>query len=310
MPNRTPLTQPLPEAKSCALHARLIPAATSRRGRKPAREAGGGAAAGRRAWVVCLCALLVLCGARVGLAKGRDKAASPRAANAKAAKLKAAKLMDERLSAQYLLDKDVDEIDGRRMRRKLRLLLVRQGVRDFLAVVRKAEGGEPNLMVGGCRAKSLKYHPAVTLPKSCWFRGRVSYWKFSTAAGSFQLTFSNWRRLAPFLELPDFSETSQALAALELIRRGGGAAGATTPRGLAIKRRIQKGFLQLLKGDVESALCLASYDWASSSCSPLPANAKLAYAEMAAAMRRSRAQTLTAGTATRRRDAPPRVRAR
>ncbi len=86
-----------------------------------------------------------------------------------------------------------------------------------------------------------------------------------------------------------FSKTEQALVALELIRRGGGAAGATTPRGLALKRRIQRGFLHLVTGDVNSALCLASQDWASSSCSTLPAATKVDYTELSGEMRKRQA---------------------
>jgi muramidase (phage lysozyme) len=202
----------------------------------------------------------------------------PVTARGGAAKAKA-KTSTEVLTEQYSLDESPDESDGALIRRKLSRLLARADVRLFLAVIKKAEGGEPNLMVGGCRATTLKLHPALTLPHRCRFY--VPGWGYSTASGNYQITYSNWKELAPFLGLEDFSETSQALVALELIRRGGGAADADTPRGLAMKRRIQEGFLNLLRGNVKSALCLASYDWASSICSPFPASYKIDYAKLA-----------------------------
>ncbi|MDX6403224.1 MAG: hypothetical protein QOH70_679 [Blastocatellia bacterium] len=196
------------------------------------------------------------------------------------------RLKIENLTSQYSLDKNVDDLDGEAIRMKLLKLLSRPGTKLFLEVIQKAEGGEPNIMVGGCKTKSLKLHPALTLSKRCRYPIRISgRLRFSTASGNYQITFSNWKHLAPFLGLPDFSQTSQALAALELIRRGGGAANAFTPTGLAIKRRVQQGFLALLKGNVSRALCLATYDWASSSCSPLPAAGKIDYAKLVRTVR-------------------------
>lgn len=248
-----------------------------------------------------LCLLLVLLGPNVGLAapaarnRGSAKATPTKSAetDAKPNVKAAAKTVTpmERLSTQYQLNRDVEEIDGRPLRRRLLKLLARDDVRHFLAVIREAEGGEPDIMVGGCRAPSLRLHPALTLPRSCrycfWMDGRRVC---SSASGNFQITWTNWSEIAPFLGVKGFSETEQALVALELIRRGGGAADATTPRGLALKRRIQRGFLRLVAGDVNSALCLASYDWASSSCSTLPSPIKVDYAELSGEMRKKAAR--------------------
>lgn len=192
-----------------------------------------------------------------------------------------------KLRAAYALDKSVDESDGALIRRKLLKLLPRKSVRLFLKVIRKAEAGEPDLMVGGCHSRSLKTHPALVLPRRCCYP--VKGWGCSYASGNYQLTLENWKKIAPFLGLNDFSEENQALAALELIRRGGGAAGAHTEKGLAMKRRIQGGFLSLVMGDVDLALCAATYDWASSSCSTLPANNKVVYARLADQIRKSEA---------------------
>ena len=240
-------------------------AADSRPGRKPGREGGGRPAPALTALAACLFLFAGLFGARVAHAGPRDSV--------------------EKLRAAYALDESVEESDGRLIRRKLLRLLARADVRLFLKVIQTAEGGEPALMVGGCRARDLKQHPALVLPRSCWFA--VKGWGFSSASGNYQLTISNWKVLASFLDLRDFSETSQALAALELIRRGGGAAGAYTPKGLALKQRIQGGFLKLVRGDVSGALCMSTNDWASSSCSTLPAGYKVVYARLADEIRRS-----------------------
>lgn len=234
---------------------------------------GGAARRGvaRAAIAACVFLLVGLSGARGALAKPGGRA----------------ERRAERLRAAYALDESVEESDGGLMRRKLFRLLSRADVKLFLKVIQTAEAGEPNLMVGGCRAPSLKKHPALQLPYSC--RYPVKGWGRSSASGNYQLTLQTWRRVAPFLGLRDFSETNQALAALELIRRGGGAADAYTEKGFAMKRRIQGGFLKLLLGDVDSALCAATQDWASSSCSTLPAGNRVVYARLAADIRKREA---------------------
>lgn len=267
-----------------------VAAAASRTGRKPVREGGKRHAPALNALATCLLLLISLCSAQVALASPVNSV--------------------EKLRAVYSLDEGVAESDGRLIRRKLLRLLSRSDVRLFLKVIQTAEGGQPNLMVGGCRARSLKQHPALVLPM--WCRYPVKGWGFSTASGNYQITLENWEKIAPFLGLRDFSEASQALAALELIRRGGGAARAYTTKGLVIKQRIQGGFLRLLRGDVNRALCMATWDWASSSCSILPANHKMVYARLADEIRKSRVSRLPArrgGNVERLQDARQKVKA-
>lgn len=266
----------IPPAMDFAAAEAPTAAAGSRTGRKkPVREGGSRPAATPTVLAACVFLLISLFGARAALARP-----APRV---------------EVLRAVYALDESVAESDGRLMRRKLLKLLSRRDVRLFLSVIKRAEGGEPDLMVGGCRAQNLKKHPALQLPRRCWYP--VEGWGYSSASGDYQLTLLNWKQIAPFLGLQDFSQTSQALAALELIRRGGGAAGAYTLKGLALKRRIQGGFLRLLLGDVDRALCMSTYDWASSSCSTLPAKNKIVYARLADQIRKSRADRPRAHTA-------------
>lgn len=245
-------------------------AANSRPGRKPGREGGRLPAPSLTALATVLFLLISLCGARVAHASTSKGV--------------------EKLRAVYSLDESLRESNGRLIRRRLLRLLSKSEVKLFLKVIQIAEGGEPNLMVGGCRAPNLKQHPALVLPRSCLYP--VKGWGYSSASGNYQITLSNWEQIAPFLGLRDFSETNQALAALELIRRGGGAAAAHTEKGLALKQRIQSGFLKLLQGEVNRALCMATYDWASSSCSTLPANYKIVYARRADEIRKKEAAEL------------------
>ncbi len=275
---------------------RLVSSNTARPQLQHGRAVGGSFAKPGIGPALAFCLLLLL-GTHGGLAAPASKKHHPAKAAAKTAAKPSAKAaakmtsLMERLSTQYQLDTNVKEVDGQKMRRLFLKLLKRPDVRHFLAVIRAAEGGEPNIMVGGCRARSLRRHLALTLPRSCWYCFRMHGRRVcSTASGNFQITKTNWFEIAPFLGVSRFSETEQSLVALELIRRGGGAAGARTPSGLALKRRIQRGFLHLLVSDVNSALCLATQDWASSACSTLPAKTKVDYVELSGEMKKQSAR--------------------
>ncbi len=225
--------------------------------------------------------LMIATGCQLVSAKPRRQPHAPRLTRSQA--------KQENLINRYGLNKRVSKVEGPEMRRNLQALSSRGDVKRFLGVIKKAEGGKPNIMVGGCLARSLNQHPALTLPRKCRYPIRLNGRRtFSTASGNYQLTFSNWKKIAPFLGLRNFSENNQALAALELIRRGGGAAESRTQKGLSLKRRIQAGFINLLKGNLKSALCLATYDWASSKCSPFPAGYKVDYTRLLNSAPRSR----------------------
>lgn len=118
-------------------------------------------------------------------------------------------------------------------------------VRAFFEAIKKAEGGDTNVIVGGKRFSDLSRHPNIV--------GLRTSKGPSTAAGSYQITGSNWygKKGHPGLQqqlgLPDFSEHSQLLAALKIFSdRQGGA-----------------GLRALLAGNIPGAMRVAADDWTS-----------------------------------------------
>jgi len=63
--------------------------------------------------------------------------------------------------------------------------------------------------------------PGVTLPDNFCKNAGINPPCKSYAAGAYQINRSTWRRIKAKLNLPDFSENSQDLAAIELIRENG-----------------------------------------------------------------------------------------
>jgi len=118
-------------------------------------------------------------------------------------------------------------------------------VKAFFEAIRKAEGGAPNIIVGGKRFSDMSRHPNVV--------GLRTEKGPSTAAGSYQITASNWygRKGRPGLKdqlgLPDFSAHSQELAALWLFAQQSGGA----------------GLRALMSGDLSTAMRVAAKDWTS-----------------------------------------------
>lgn len=100
---------------------------------------------------------------------------------------------------------------------ELKKLLEDPRIRAFMEAIKKAEGGEANRIVGyGGTFSDFSKHPNKV--------GLRTAAGPSTAAGSWQITGTTWRRISKILGLPDFSEPSQLLAALELFKRTGGVA--------------------------------------------------------------------------------------
>lgn len=129
---------------------------------------------------------------------------------------------------------------------ELRRLLEDPRIRAFMEAIKKAEGGAPNRIVGrGGTFSDFSKHPNKV--------GIRTAAGPSTAAGSYQITATTWRGVSKALGLPDFSEPSQILAALELFRRTGGVA-------------------KLQRGDFAGAVKAAGNEWQSLPGSSLGGN--------------------------------------
>lgn len=176
------------------------------------------------------------------------------------------------LRAKFLLDKPLGKFtrtDRGLVLARLETLRKKPVTQRFLDTIQRAEDGGPDVMVGRrykrfgkiCVPPNLDRHPGEVLPSKCFYwSGRGRHRVFSTASGNYQITRQNWRELRPFLALSDFSPANQQRAALELMRRGGGAR----------SQRVKRGFLALERGNINSAIVLGTQDWASSIHSTLP----------------------------------------
>jgi muramidase (phage lysozyme) len=122
-------------------------------------------------------------------------------------------------------------------------------VQTFMEALRQIEGGEPNIVVGGQRFNSRSLKPGQH-PGDLGM-GMMGPDGWSTAAGNWQITRTNWRRLAPQLGLTDFGDVNQQMmAALALLNESGGLA-------------------PLLRGDFDTA-ARHTQPWAASPFSTLP----------------------------------------
>ena len=83
----------------------------------------------------------------------------------------------------------------------------------FLSFLTKAEGGEPDIIVGGGRFSDFSQHPRVV--------GLRTKEGPSTAAGNYQITASTYDDVAPKIGVTGFTPADQRAIAVELIRRKG-----------------------------------------------------------------------------------------
>ncbi len=122
----------------------------------------------------------------------------------------------------------------------------------FFSALSTIEGGGINTVVGGRKSSLLDpRHPGAYGMGMQGPAGR------STAAGLYQETYSNWKRLASTLDLSDFRDPKQQLKlALYLFQEASGG----------------KGLKALLGGDFEAAAKLGTQPWAASPYSTLPGN--------------------------------------
>lgn len=93
-------------------------------------------------------------------------------------------------------------------------LLENANVQAFLALIRYTEGAGYHTLFGGEKFDSLADHPRRVITKTLGGKPIAS-----SAAGAYQFLKSTWDECAKALDLPDFSERSQDIAALFLIDR-------------------------------------------------------------------------------------------
>lgn len=151
-----------------------------------------------------------------------------------------------------------------------RILKTPQG-QNLLLTIQKGEGGGLLILVGEGKRKSkafrdgmknlnTKTHPAYQFSKKhnhkgkpCFFHTKYGH---STAAGFYQITKTNFDKMAKLLGIKDFSEKSQQIMALELIRTGKAKKVQGSYKG--------RGYVELMKGNVDNAIRYGTNDWASS----------------------------------------------
>lgn len=123
-------------------------------------------------------------------------------------------------------------------------------VQAFLRMIRVGEGTSgPNgytTLFGGGQFSDMSAHPNVRVPFRNPATGKMDY---STAAGAYQINYPTWQTIQAALNLPDFSQTSQDLAAAWLIKNDGALA-------------------DVQNGAVDTAIAKTNKTWASLPGSP------------------------------------------
>jgi muramidase (phage lysozyme) len=115
-------------------------------------------------------------------------------------------------------------------------------VKAFFDAISKGEGGQLDIMAGGRHVNSGRLHPGEIIPQSQWFRTSKGP---SSAAGLYQITRTNWRRISAELGLDNWSDPHQQLIA-------------------ALKILMDRGGLPpLLSGNIGAAAGYAAQDWTS-----------------------------------------------
>lgn len=107
---------------------------------------------------------------------------------------------------------------------------------------------------------TTKTHPAYQFQKKfrhngkpCFFHTKYGH---STASGFYQITKTNFDRMAKYLGIKDFSAESQKIMALELIRTG---------QAIKVPGNFKgRGYIELLKGSQKNSIIYGTDDWQSS----------------------------------------------
>jgi lysozyme len=122
--------------------------------------------------------------------------------------------------------------------------LCNKNVRAFLDMIRHSEGTSGpdgyKTMFGGVIFGSMEDHPHVFFA----YTNKAGKTIKTSAAGAYQITWTTWSALKKKLGLPDFSEKSQDIAAIELLREA-------------------KALPDIVAGKFENALDDACKTWAS-----------------------------------------------
>lgn len=207
-----------------------------------------------------------------------DRRPDDSANNERSAKPKKSKKGENRLSGHtkrlYRMienGRNLNQLSAQEKSRILELhkrMLKTEAAQVLLATIQKGEGGGPLVIVGKGYGKSKKFrrimnnldfsrHPADQFPKGmrCFVYNR-DVQRCSTAAGSYQITKSNWDYYKKQFGLKDFSVESQQIVALELIRTGSTPVVAGAYKG--------RGYVEMMKGNVRNAVRYGTNDWASS----------------------------------------------
>lgn len=167
--------------------------------------------------------------------------------------------------------KNLEHLTPRQKARIYRLhkrILKSLDVQIVLQVIKKGEGGGLLIIVGKGYGKSGRFkriqrrlttrtHPAYQFPSGmrCFYYNR-NVRKCSTAAGLYQITKTNYDKMAKHLGINDFTKESQQIMALELMRTG---------RAKFVRGNYKgRGYVELLKGNVDGAIRYGTNDWASS----------------------------------------------
>ena len=104
---------------------------------------------------------------------------------------------------------------------QLKEALKDKNVQAFLDMIRHSEGtATPNgyrTMFGGKLFESFDDHPHIFFN----YRNKAGQVIRTSAAGAYQITYTTWQSLRDILGLKDFSQESQDLCAVELIREKG-----------------------------------------------------------------------------------------
>lgn len=145
-------------------------------------------------------------------------------------------------------------------------ILKTKDAQNLLLTIQKGEGGGLLVIVGKGKGKSKTFkrymnnldtsiHPANQFPKGmrCFFHSKYGC---STASGFYQITKTNFDKMVKYLGIKDFSKESQQIAALELIRTG--------KAKLVHGNYKGRGYVELIKGNLNNAIRYGTNDWASS----------------------------------------------